>query len=272
MGKHSPVATKSHSPQLPPIHIHMSTTTDAPSPTREPKRHQKPTPSQPMSREHSWDRASGTASQHSNSSIHTADDSVFSEPIRRRARTPSDIAPGAPTNLRSRALPPRQDIPPPLSHPHPHTQPQSQFNYPHPSHIYDDIPRRPRFTPADDYPHNRDAHVHAHDAGIYGRPLPHRRNTQPNPFDAARYPPPTRAMSYAAGMGVHEPRYVEGGLRDEFGVDGYFDEGVHKPLYRRGQEQRRGVERERASEWDEGYYGGLGRREFERYGGFERRY
>jgi hypothetical protein len=263
MGRHSSSSavqrTTNTSPQLPPIHIHMMAS------AKERRHGSRPGSSQAMSREHSWDRDSGTASFHDDSSVHTADDSVFSEPVRpirtqqqrrRPSRAPSDVA----TNLRSRNLPPRQ---------------HSAHGYPHGSHGYDDDAaalRRQRNTRlADDYPHIREQpHMDASVPPFGSRPAPHRRNTtqtQLNPFETARFPPQARAMSYGAGAGVgmgmgvgmHDPRFPEHEHNHGHGhnhshhlhFDGFHDElerirereEPRKPLYRRSVvEHRRGGE------------------------------
>ena len=276
MGKNS----KNTSAQLPPIHIHMSTSNDHATSGKDQKRHGKSSNSQPMSREHSWDRDSGTASFNDNSSVHTADDSVFSEPFhhrdrahhRHRSRTPPNVTSGAGSNMRSRNLPLRQDTTTA------NTACNHNYNYPHPSHIYDDAPHQTRLPPlADDYPHARNHHQQPYlDSTIptpfsQNRPLPHRRNTtHPNPFDTTRFPAPTRAMSYAAGMGMgvgmgmvgHSPRFPNHD-HDHDHAHLHFDEfhdelerirerdGPHKALYRRGVEQRRQGVEARARGWDE---------------------
>ncbi|UPX14839.1 uncharacterized protein EKO05_0005310 [Ascochyta rabiei] len=214
MGRYSPTSSKNSSPrsskqQLPPIHIHMNAPAAEKS-TRANERvrrsgHNASSPdyrkdkfsAEAMSRSNSWDRNSGTASFNDNSSVQTADDSVFSEPERRahRSRRPSDVT-GAPTNLRSRNLPPRQE----------------SFGAPHPSHIYEDLDRRQPnrgYSPPDDYLrnlHHRD--TYRDEQGYAARPGLDRRNSMQvpmsNPFDTACYPPrPSRGLSYTADM--HEP-------------------------------------------------------------------
>ncbi|KAH7377845.1 hypothetical protein BKA66DRAFT_443102 [Pyrenochaeta sp. MPI-SDFR-AT-0127] len=213
MGKYSPTSSKSNSPrssraELPPIHIHMNTnpteersreheqmrdrrSSRNPSPTgffRDKRKLENINASLPMSRESSWDRGSGTAS-FGTSSAHTAEDSVFDTPMR-----------------------------PSLSRGHGRTESypraQESFHHPHPSHIYDDIDRRPRtrYPPADDYPHSpRMRDTFFQDPNYGSRPsMPRRHNsvqiTSGNPFATGQYPPkPTRTMSYTPGMG--EPTY-----------------------------------------------------------------
>ena len=155
---------------------------------------------EPMSRGSSWDRHSGTASFNDNSSVHTADDSVFSEPERHGHKSRhyrSDVV-DRPTNLRSRNLPPRQD----------------NYGRPHPSHIYGDVDhRQPKrgYSPPNGYLHNMNHRDPYHDEHAYAaRPGLDRRNSiqvpQNNPFDTTRYPPrPLRAMSYTAD--AHERMY-----------------------------------------------------------------
>lgn len=214
MGKYSPVSSKSNSPrssraELPPIHIHMNTnSTDErsreheqlrdrrssgiPSPTdlfREKRKLDNINASLPMSRESSWSRGSDTAS-FGTSSAHTANDSVFDAPVR-----------------------------PSLSRGHGRTEsyPRAQepFHHPHPSHIYDDVDRRPkvRYPPADDYPHStrmRDSYFNEPSYG--SRPSMSRRHNSVqipagNPFTSDHFPAkPTRTMSYATGMG--DPTYA----------------------------------------------------------------
>jgi hypothetical protein len=226
-----------------------------------------------MSRGNSWDRHSGTASFNDNSSIHTADDSVFSEPERRghRSRPHSDVV--NEPKLRSRNLPPR-----------PTTQ---SFGRPHPSHIYDDdvdhrhhpsMTGRRSYSPPNDYPHvshpYRDEHAYAPRPGLDRRAsfqVPPPQAPLNNPFDAARYPPrPVRAMSYAAG--IHEPEFA--GRDTRYPPTRALQDSVHLDEIADALEQIRdsrrkplgGFGRRVESEWD-------GRYERERggYDGYERR-
>jgi len=215
MGKHSPISSKDGSPrsskqQLPPIHIHMNTT-GAEKSTRANERVRRDSfgasspdyrkhkfSAEPMSREGSWDRHSGTASFNDNSSIHTADDSVFSEPERRRSILRSDIV-EQPPRFKSRNLPPRHDN-----------------GYPHPAHIYGDVEprsRRSAYPTPNDHPHQRDSYFD--DAYNTPRLGLNRRNSvqvpQSNPFDTARYPPRLpRSSTFNEPMyGQREPRYLD---------------------------------------------------------------
>ncbi|KAJ4372652.1 hypothetical protein N0V86_008015 [Didymella sp. IMI 355093] len=215
MGKPSPMSNKDSSPRsseqrLPPIHIHMNAPA-AEKTTRANDRaprdsfsasspdHRKQKFSEPMSRENSWDRHSGTASFNDNSSIHTADDSVFSEPERRSRMHRSDIV-EHPPKLRSRNLPPRQD----------------SFGYPHTSHIYGDVEpraRRTAYPTPNDYPYQRDSYFD--DAYNTPRPGLNRRNSvqtpQSNPFDTARYPPrlPRSSTLNESLYAQREPRFLD---------------------------------------------------------------
>lgn len=213
MGKYSPMSSKNSSPrsskqQLPPIHIHMNTPAaekstranervrrDSFGPTSPDYRKHKHS-TEPMSREGSWDRHSGTASFNDNSSIHTADDSVFSEPERRRSMLRSDIV-EQPPRLRSRNLPHRPE----------------SFGYPHTSHVYGEVEPRQRKSPhLNDYPQHRDSYF---DDTYTPRPGVDRRNSvqvpQSNPFDTARYPPRLpRSSTFNEPMyGQREPRYID---------------------------------------------------------------
>lgn len=216
MGKYSPMSSKDSSPrsskqQLPPIHIHMNTPAAEKS-TRANERvrrdsfgaaspdHRKHKFSaEPMSREGSWDRHSGTASFKDDSSIHTADDSVFSEPERRRSMLRSDIV-EQPPRFKSRNLPPRHE----------------NVGYPHPAHIYGDVDprsRRSAYPTPNDHSHQRDPYFD--DAYDTPRPGLNRRNSvqvpQSNPFDTARFPPRLpRSSTFNEPMySQREPRYVD---------------------------------------------------------------
>lgn len=266
MGKYSPTSSKDSSPrsskqQLPPIHIHMNAPT-AEKPTRmndrirrdsynasSPDRRKDKFTAEPMSRGSSWDRHSGTASFNDNSSVHTADDSVFSEPDRhgRRSRHHSDVVEQPPI-LRSRNLPYRES-----------------FGHPHPSHIYGEVEprsRRSAYPPIDDYPHTTRQREPYYDEPVYtSRPGAHRRNSvqapQSNPFDIARHPPRLlRSSTY--GPDVHEPVYAQRESRyltdraahDNIQMDELTDALEHireqkrKPLYGRRASE---YERERMS-------------------------
>lgn len=274
MGKHSPMSSKDSSPhsskqQLPPIHIHVN---EKPTRANERVRRDSHTPSspdyrkdkfggEPLSRSSSWDRHSGTASFNDNSSIHTADDSVFSEPNRHHRKSyQSDIIDHSP-KLRSRALPPREN-----------------YGQPHPSHIYGDVEPRPRRSayPANDYPQvlrQREPYYDEH--AFTPRPGVHRRNSAQiqtpggNPFDTGRFPPQprlSRASTYAPEMqepmyAHHEPRYVsDRPTNDALRLDALQDE--IEQLKERG---RRPLHGRRASEYERmGSYGGYDRHE--RYG------
>jgi hypothetical protein len=209
--------------------------------------HEKMT-SQPMSRDNSWDRHSGTASYVDSASVHTADDSVFSEPERhgRRSRPHSDIA-NAPTNLRSRNLPPRQE----------------SFGRPHPSHIYDDVDRRqPKrgYPPPNDYPHEpQQRETFYEDPAFSPRPALHRHNSvqtpQSNPFDISRYPARLpRSNTYGPGMhepmyGQREPRY----LTDRPAQGKFQLEELADALEQIREQKRKPLFGRRASDWDGGY-------------------
>lgn len=213
MGKYSPLSSKDSSPrsskqQLPPIHIHMNTS-GAEKSTRSNERVRRDSfgasspdyrkhkfSAEPMSREGSWDRHSGTASFNDNSSIHTADDSVFSEPERRRSMLRSDIV-EQPPKLRSRNLPHRQE----------------NFGYPHTSQIYGEVePRQRRAAHPNDYPQHRESYF---DDTHTPRPSMNRRNSvqvpQSNPFDTTRYPPrlPRSSTFNEPLYGQREPRYID---------------------------------------------------------------
>ncbi|XPS92825.1 hypothetical protein M3J09_002203 [Ascochyta lentis] len=273
MGRYSPMSSKNNSPrsskqQLPPIHIHMNAPV-AEKPTRANERvrrdsHNASSPdyrkekltAEAMSRGNSWDRNSGTASFNDNSSVHTADDSIFSEPERRayRGRQQSD-ATGAPTNLRSRPLPHRQE----------------SFGHPHPSHIYDDLDRgQPKrgYSPPNDYSHNmhlrdtyRDEHAYA------ARPSLDRRNSvqvqKSNPFDTIGYPPrPSRAMSYAADM--HGPALYPR-REQQYLADRPAQESLHLAELAEAIEHIKDSRRKplggyvrRGNEWDDRYERGVG--------------
>ncbi|KAF2627438.1 hypothetical protein BU25DRAFT_421854 [Macroventuria anomochaeta] len=268
MGKYSPMSSKDNSPrsskqQLPPIHIHMSTPA-AEKPTRANERvrrdsHGASSPdyrkekanAEPMSRVNSWDRHSGTASFNDNSSVHTADDSVFSEPDRhgRRSRHHSDIVDQSP-KLRSRNLPHRQE----------------SFGHPHPSHIYGDVEPRTRRSayPANDYPHDpRQREPYFDEHAFTPRPGLHRRNSaqtpQSNPFDTARYPPRLgRSNTFAPDMqepiyGQREPRY----LADRAAQDDVNMRELADALEHIREQKRRPLHGRRASEYERmGGYGG----------------
>ncbi|KAF1847220.1 uncharacterized protein K460DRAFT_392633 [Cucurbitaria berberidis CBS 394.84] len=260
MGKYSPTSSKASLPrspraEYPPVHITVNTTNAADdrahehervrgrasidsSPTRFYHDKRKINTSQPMSRDSSWDRASGTAS-FTTSSAHTSEDAVFDAPMRR----------------------------PSLSRGHSRTQAYSRaqepfhHHHPHPSHIYDDVDRRPKFryTPANDYPHNakmRESYFES-DPTYASRPaMPHRRASAQvpsgNPFATSQYQPkPMRAMSYSADM--HEPSYTfprQRHIADRSGQDGrmnlqeiadaleHMKESRRVPLKRRGDERR----------------------------------
>ena len=269
IGKHSPVSSKDSSPrsskqQLPPIHIHMNAPA-AEKPTRANERirrdsHGASSPdhrkqkfnAEPMSRVDSWDRHSGTASFNDNSSVHTADDSVFSEPDRhgRRSRHHSDIAEQSP-KLRSRNLPPRQE----------------NFGHPHPSHIYGDVeprPRRSAYPAPNDYPHDPRLRESYFEEPVYApRPGVHRRNSvqtpQSNPFDTARYPPHLpRSSTY--GPQMHERMYAqrEPRLLSDRAAPGNIDVGdLVDALDHIRDQKRRPLHGRRTSEFDRmGGYGG----------------
>lgn len=204
IGKYSPSSSKANSPrssraEMPPIHVHVNTNNNIDE-LRDRRASLTPSPmdlykdkmnlSQPMSRDNSWDRGSGTAS-FATSSAYSAEDPVFDAPMRR----PSVSHVNSRTQSYSRAQPP-------IHH------------HPHPSHIYDDVDRRPNIRyPADDYPHNQRLRDSYHEEPSCGaRPgMPRRRNsvqvTSGNPFTSSYFPPkPIRSMSYAADM--HEPGYA----------------------------------------------------------------
>lgn len=213
MGKYSPMSSKDSSPrsskpQLPPIHIHMNTAGAEKSPrandrarrdsfgATSPDYRKHKFSAEAMSREGSWDRHSGTASINDTSSIHTADDSVFSEPERRRSTHRSDIV-SQPPKLRSRNLPHRQE----------------GFGYPHTSHIYGDVEprtRRSAYPTPNDYAHQRDYFDNAYTP----RPGMNRHSSvqvpQSNPFDTARYPArlPRSSTFNEPVYGPREPRYA----------------------------------------------------------------
>lgn len=213
MGKYSPISSKDSSPrsskqQLPPIHIHMNTPAAEKS-TRANERVRRDSfgatspdyrkhkfSAEPMSREGSWDRHSGTASINDNSSIHTADDSVFSEPERRRSMLRSDIV-EQPPRFKSRNLPPRHE----------------NAGYPHPAHIYGEVePRTRRTALPNDHPRHRESYF---DDAYAPRPGMNRHNSvqvpQSNPFDTARYPPRLpRSRTFNEPLyGQREPRYID---------------------------------------------------------------
>ncbi|CAO2655426.1 Nn.00g104900.m01.CDS01 [Neocucurbitaria sp. VM-36] len=241
MGKYSPMSSKTNSPrsphaELPPIHVTVNTNNTADdraheherlrdrraslniSPTgfyKDKRKLERINTSQPMSRESSWDRASGTAS-FGTSSVHTAEDPVFDAPM--PMRRPSLSRGHTRTQSYSRA--------------------QEPFHHPHPSHIYDDVvvDRRPkpRYPPqANDYPHMtqqmRDSSYFEDPAYPPLRPnLPHRRNSaqvvpSSNPFATSHYPPkPVRSMSYATPADMHESgchyppmRYIDDRAADQ---------------------------------------------------------
>ena len=217
-GKYSPVSSsptspRSSRPEIPPIHIHMNTnnttedmrerrTSMVTSPTsfyKHKRITEKIDTGEPMSREGSWDRASGTASFGA-SSGYTAEDVVFDAPIRRLS----------------------------LSHSHGHgrtksySRPQQEgFHHSRPSHdLYDDMDRRPmmKHSLPDNYPHPItttsphhiresyfDEHAFATSTSATRPPLPHRRNSvqvpTTNPFASAHFPTkPLRAMSYTTDV------------------------------------------------------------------------
>ncbi|KAF1355864.1 hypothetical protein EJ07DRAFT_181853 [Lizonia empirigonia] len=272
MGKNSPMSSKSNSPrssrqQIPPIHIHVNNPTNQ-KPTRandrvrrdshipsSPDYRKEKFAAEPMSRGNSWDRHSGTASFNDSSSVHTADDSVFSEPERpgHRSRHHSDIDEQTP-KLRSRNLPPRQE----------------SFGHPHPSHIYGDVDPRTRRSahPApNDYPHDprQREHYHVEHATI-PRPGVHRRNSvqtpHSNPFDTARYPPRLpRSNTYAPD--AHEPMYQRREL--QYSSNRPMQESLHldelAEAIERIKEDRRkplGGYVRRGNEWDDRYERGMG--------------
>ncbi|KAL6709185.1 hypothetical protein ACN47E_002001 [Coniothyrium glycines] len=191
IGKHSVFPTKADSPRLTHsqlqsqpqpvhIHVHQNQSADESSNDAEQPRHRHPSMPLPigpihkdkrkldkintaiaMSRESSWDRASGTESL-TESSAYTGEDLIFDKPERR---------------------------------PSLHHRPQSTL-YPHPSNTYDDVVHnrqphiRARHLSADDYPHL--SRPRRHDAFFPDsptRPLFHRRTTTPhhttNPFTPA---------------------------------------------------------------------------------------
>ncbi|KAF2997116.1 hypothetical protein E8E13_004312 [Curvularia kusanoi] len=265
MGKYSPVSSKHSSPRSSKqhIHIHIPTATNE-KPTRANERirrdsHGTSSPdyrkdkysAEPMSRGNSWDRHSGTASFNDNSSIHTADDSVFSEPEHhgRRSRHHSDIIDHSP-KMRSRNLPPRQE----------------NVHYPHPSHIYDNVeshPRRSAYPAPVDYPRDPRQHNMYHDEPLYApRPSAHRRSSvqtpHSNPFDTTRHPPRLlRSTTYAPELhdsmyGHREQRY----LSDRPSQDGVnLDELVD--AIEQLKDKRRPLHGRRVSEYDRaGGYGG----------------
>ncbi|KAJ4359391.1 hypothetical protein N0V95_002221 [Ascochyta clinopodiicola] len=269
MGRYSPMSSKNSSPrsskqQLPPIHIHMNApaaekSTRANERVRRDSHNASPDyrkekfTAEAMSRGNSWDRNSGTASFNDNSSVHTADDSVFSEPEHRayRSRQPSDVT-GVPTNLRSRNLPPRQE----------------SFGHPHPSHVYDDVDRRQPnrgYSPPDDYPRNRDTYRNEHAYAM--RPGLDRHNSmqvpKSNPFDTTRYPPrPTRGASYTADM--HEPAMYPR-REQQYLSDRPMQESLHLEELAEAIEHIKDSRRKplggfarRASEWDNRYERGMG--------------
>ena len=213
---------------------------------------------EPMSRVSSWDRYSGINSFNDNSSVHTADDSVFSEPERhgRRSRHHSDIIEHSP-KIRSRNLPPRQD----------------SMSYPHPSHIYGDVEPRPRksaYPPPNDYPRDpRQRDAYFNEPMYTPRPSVPRRNsvqTPPsNPFDTGRYPPRLpRSNTYAPELhnlqyGQREQRY----LSDRPAQDGVNLEDLAEAIEQL-KEKRRPLQGRRASEY--GRVNGYGE-----YDGYDRR-
>lgn len=205
--------------------------------------------SEPMSREGSWDRHSGTASFNDNSSVHTADDSVFSEPERRRSMHRSDIV-EQPPKLRSRNLPHRQE----------------SFGYPHTSNIYGDVEprsRRSAYPTPNDYPHQRDSYF---DEAYTPRPTPHRRSSiqtpQGNPFDTARHPPRFgRANTF--GPETHDPMYPQREARyipDRPMQDSLHLDELHDAIERIREEKRRPLHghTRRASEYERERMGGYG--------------
>lgn len=213
---------------------------------------------EPMSRVNSWDRYSGTNSFNDNSSVHTADDSVFSEPERhgRRSRHHSDIIEHSP-KIRSRNLPPRQD----------------SMSYPHPSHIYGDVEPRPRksaYPPPNDYPRDpRQRDAYFNEPLYTPRPsVPRRHSVQTppsNPFDTGRYPPRLpRSNNYAPEL--HDPQYGQREQRylsDRPAQDGVNLEDLAEAIEQL-KEKRRPLQGRRASEY--GRVNGYGE-----YDGYDRR-
>ncbi|KAG9197413.1 hypothetical protein G6514_001590 [Epicoccum nigrum] len=271
MGKYSPVSSKNSSPRSSKQHIHIHMNTGATEPSRTDERtrrdsHSASSPdyrkdkfaAEPMSRVNSWDRYSGTNSFNDNSSVHTADDSVFSEPEchGRRSRHHSDILEHSP-KLRSRNLPPRQN----------------GMGYPHPSHIYGDVETRPRrsaYPPTNDYPRDpRQRDAYFNEPVYTPRPGVPRRNsvqTPPsNPFDTMRYPPRLpRSNTYAPELqdplyGQREQHY----LSDRPAQDGVNLEDLADAIAQL-KEKRRPLQGRRASEYgrvnDYGGYDGYDRR------------
>lgn len=272
MGKHSPMSSKNNSSQsskyqLPPnIHIHMNAnTTDKPTRPEERGRRDSHSASssdyrrgrftaEAMSRGNSWDRHSGTASFNDNSSVNTADDSVFSVPDQhgRRSRHHSDIVEQSP-KLRSRNLPHRASL-----------------SYPHSSKIYGDVephPCRSTYPTPSDYAHDprRGSYLYDQDQAYLQPGLEHPNNVQTlqNPFDTARYPPHLpRANTW--GTDMHEPMYGQREpqyLQDRLGQDSLqLDELADAIEHLKEQKRKPLLHRRRASENDRLGYDAYDRR------------
>ncbi|KAJ4990150.1 hypothetical protein SVAN01_04431 [Stagonosporopsis vannaccii] len=270
MGKYSPTSSKDNSPhsskqQLPPnIHIHMNNTaTDKPTRSNDRVRrdsHGATSPgykkerftAEPMSRGDSWDRHSGSASFNDNSSVHTADDSVFSEPDKhgRRSRHHSDIVENSP-KLRSRNLQHRQ----------------RDFGHRHPSHIHGDVEprqRRSAYPTPNDYPHGARQRDSYFDDQAYPRPGVPRRNSaqipQGNPFETAHLPPRlVRANTfepemYESAYGRGEPYYP----LDRPRQDSFKYEKLFNALDELREQERRPLHGRRTGGFDRmGGYGGF---------------
>ncbi|KAF3032731.1 hypothetical protein E8E12_004707 [Didymella heteroderae] len=258
MGKYSPTSSKDSSPrsskqQLPPIHIHMNTpAAEKSTRTNErvrgdsfgaasPDYRRLKFSAEPMSREASWDRHSGTASFNDNSSVLTADDSVFSEPDRRRSVHRSEIV-NQPPRFKSRKLPPRQE----------------NVGYPHPAHIYGDVePRAGRNTYPNDYPQQRESYF---DDVHTNRPTPHRRSSiqtpQGNPFDTTRHPPRFgRANTFGSEM--HDFMYLQRYIPDRPMQDSLHLDELHDAIEHIREQKRRPLHghTRRMSEYERGYGG-----------------